>query len=60
MEHFVCSVRLTSVIAVFVSNYWYTNQCRQIVFSAGAGAAATQKDVVDLWWNTTFVPGEGK
>lgn len=31
----------------------------QVIFSAAAGATAIQKDLVDLWWNTTFVSREG-
>ena len=33
---------------------------RQVLLSASVGTASTQKTVIDLWWNTTFLEANGE
>lgn len=32
----------------------------QVLISAAVGTVSTQKNVVDLWWNTTFLAADGE
>lgn len=49
---FMCTLVLTRPSIVF--------QMPQVLLSAAVGTVSTQKDVIDLWWNTTFLAEDGK
>ena len=48
------------VFHVIICRLTNKSQTPQVLISAAVGTVSTQKNVIDLWWNTTFLATNGE